>query len=204
MLQRNTVILFVFFLILLVVVIFIEQRNDSKLDAELVSTDSPTQYLFDSNTEPVTRLRVDSFDGKLVELELDSEGVWNSKIPPASSDSIDQARIEPVINQLSFIRVVNDLENLLEMEVLGLDEPNYVITITREPSETNEIHIGHESPTGTGYYVKVNGDKPLLVDKPAIDRLISLLDDPPIIPSEAISTTIGITPTLGIAPTNSP
>ncbi|MFQ5615862.1 MAG: DUF4340 domain-containing protein [Anaerolineales bacterium] len=201
MLRKNTLILVVVFAVVVVAAILIQRTSE---DAPVEPTGPavvPTRFLFEFGAEVVAGFRVAGPGGQAVEMSKDNEGVWSSIEPPAPAEDTDQTQVTTTVSQLASVRVLNDLEGGPLLDALGLDFPSHVITIALQDDEQKIIQIGDSSPTGNGYYVRVNSGDPQLVDKIVFDRFIGFLDAPPIIPTPTITPTLEITSTQTLTPT---
>ncbi|GAB4579656.1 MAG: hypothetical protein Fur0022_23940 [Anaerolineales bacterium] len=200
MLKKNTLILVAVFAVL-VTVLWLLQRN-KELNPTTPDTDTPTlpppTYLFDFSSEMVVGVLVENVDGQVVELQKDADGVWLLIEPPTLPEGTNQTPITSAMAQIGSVRILNELTILPELDAIGLDQPDTTITFTLDSGETVKVEVGNASPNGSGYYVRVNGAPPKLVDKFIFNQLTGFLTTPPILPTPVLTTTIGITPTLDL------
>lgn len=201
MLRKNTLILLAVFAVLLSA-LYLLQRNKAQ-NPTVPESDTPTQpppvYLFDFTSDMLVGVLVEGLDGQAVELQKDADGTWLLLQPPTLPDGTDQTPITSALYQIGTVRVLNDLLTPPSLDVIGLDAPGTIITLTLDSGETYEIQVGTVAPTGNGYYVRVNGASPKLVDKFFFDQLIGFLTTPPLLPTPVLTTTLGITPTLDLS-----
>lgn len=200
MLRKNTLILVGVFAVLVTAMVLI-QRNQEQ-NPTLPESDAPTvpppTYLFDFASESVVGVLVEDADGQIVEMQKNADGTWLLIQPATLPEGTDQTSITSTISQLGTLRVLNELANPPGLDVIGLDKPTTNVTLTLDSGQTTQIQIGGSSPSGNGYYVRLDGASPKLVDKFLLDRLVGFLTTPPILPTPVLTTTIGITPTLDI------
>ena len=202
MFRRNTLILVGIFVVMLATTFLIQRNKEQNptLPESDLPTSVPPTYLFDFASESVVNVLIEGLDGQLIEMQKDAAGMWSLVQPPTLPEGTDQTAISSAIGQLGTLRVLNELANTLELDVLGLDMPAYTITLTLDSGKTTEIQVGSSSPTGNGYYVRVDNASPKLVDKFFFDSLTGYISTPPILPTPVLTTTLELSPTLTIVP----
>ncbi len=200
MLRKNTLILIGVFAVLVTAMVLI-QRNQAQ-NPTLPESDAPTAppptYLFTFAPETVVGLLVEGTDGQVIEMQKSADGTWLLVQPATLPEGTDQTSIASTISQLGTVRVLNELANPPGLDVIGLDKPTANVTLTLDSGQTTTIQVGGSSPSGNGYYVRLDGAAPKLVDKFLLDRLVGFLSTPPILPTPVLTTTIGISPTLDL------
>jgi hypothetical protein len=72
--------------------------------------------------------------------------------------------------------------------------PAHVITVKNDQGKQTEIKVGKETPTGDGYYVQVDSNTPVVVNKGSIDTLVEQMSLSNLAPPP--TSTPGVTPTL--------
>ncbi|MCB9134895.1 MAG: DUF4340 domain-containing protein [Anaerolineales bacterium] len=201
MLRKNTLILVgVFAVLLLGFFLFQKYKVDNPTVPESdAPTVPPPTYLFDFTTDKIVHVLVEGGDGQVVELQKDADGTWLMLQPPTLSIGTDQTPITSALAQIGTVRVLNELDSTSALDVLGLSQPISTITFTLDSGEDYKVDIGGVSPTGNGYYVRVNGGSPSLVDKYLFDQLTGFLTTPPLLPTPVLTSTLGITPTLDLS-----
>jgi len=90
------------------------------------------------------------------------------------------------------------LDNVPEIDpkIVGLEMPEYVLTVKFTNGVERTVDIGVITPTESGYYVRDAEGKVIIISRSAIDSLLGLLDNPPYLetltpsptPSTATST----------------
>jgi hypothetical protein len=184
MLKRNTQILLGVFAVFLVVLLII--RNLPEEEAPEVVEDFPTEVvmpsLFDFEAADVAGVRIENVEGGAVQFVREGEG-WVVIQPPAAPEEVDTMRIESLVSQLSFLRLVTETVLDSPLSALGLDVPDYILNIFLASGAEHELQIGDASIAGTGYYVSVDGAPPQLVTKSILDTFITLFDNPPLLPT---------------------
>jgi hypothetical protein len=62
--------------------------------------------------------------------------------------------------------------------IIGLENPEYVLTLEFTGGGERTVDIGVITPTESGYYVQ-DADRTIVVSRSAIDSLLGLLTNPP-------------------------
>lgn len=212
MIKQNTWIALIVFMLLLVVMLILQGVKTSKV-AEVAPT--PTSGLLFPQLDvgkivAFTLQRSESFERLVLEK---MEGQWVLKEPAA--EMTDTAIVESNLSQLVSLRILSAPTLNATLEELGLKPPVYRILIQLEDGEQLVLNVGSETPTGSGYYLLTSYRRVVVVNKFALDTIIAMLDQPPILeptptptlePTEEVESTStgtpeGITPTLENTPT---
>jgi len=176
MIRRSTIVLL---LILGIVIGFAIYFNKSKAQQATVSltTTPETQasYLFDATDGQPTNIRVESKTGEVVELARDAKIVWVVKQPLEAA--AEQGAVEAAASQITAMAITDHLPNINPKDV-GLDAPDYKLSVKFTNNVERITQIGVVTPTGNGYYVS-SGNETVIVSKSAIDAIVGLLTNPP-------------------------
>ncbi len=179
MIRRSTWIMLGIFGLVLVVALFI-QRTQQQADDEATPTPGLT-YLFDVQESTIIALRITGADEVSVAVQRNEEGNW--VLLEAENEQADQDRIGSAISQAETLRVLTTLEEEPDLDVIGLDHPQYRVSITLADGGIQVAVIGRETPTGSGYYARLEGNPLQVVNKSSVDSLLEILTDPPIAPT---------------------
>lgn len=202
MVRKNTLVLFSVFLVLLIGFFLLQKYQADNptltLGSDATETPLPT-YLFDLTPEKLSDIKIEGADGQMVELQKDVDGTWLLLQPPTLSIGTDQTAISTALSQVGTVRVLSELESSPPLDVVGLDDPSATIVFSLVSGNPLTVEVGDAAPTGNGYYIRVNGDPPKLVDKYLFDKLTAFLTTPPLLATPVLSSTIGITPTLDLS-----
>jgi hypothetical protein len=195
MIRRSTWIWVGLFAIALVAA-FIYQRTKENVQADATPTAGLT-YLFDVQDSEVIGLRITGAGGDSVAMQRGEGGEWELSEP--EGEPADQSRIDSAVTQVETLRVLSTLEQEPDADVIGLDPAEHRLAITLANGESQEALIGSETPTGSGYYARLEGGGPLQVaNKTSVDSVLELLNDPPIAPTPTVTVeeTVEVTETL--------
>ncbi len=174
--KKDTLIV-LFILAVVLAAYFIWKNWEPQTSAETAepTATSSSYLLFTSDLGLLTSLRIT--DGRTtVKLERDPAGPWSVRLPRPGQ--ADPARAGAAEIQVMSLRVLNQVEADLSPEVLGVDDPSYTIDLVFAGGATYRLEVGRKTPTGSGYYVRVNGVN-YIIGVSGIDALSNLLVEPP-------------------------
>ncbi|HEX5943245.1 MAG TPA: DUF4340 domain-containing protein, partial [Anaerolineales bacterium] len=99
---------------------------------------------------------------------------------------------EAAASQVSTMRILDTVPDL-DPGIIGLDDPEYVLTLKFTSGGQRTVDVGVITPTESGYYVR-DADKTVIVSRSAIDALLGLLTNPPYLETP---TPVPVTPEAG-------
>lgn len=178
MIRKTTWIVLLIFAVLLAAVL-LWQRNQDQKAAEATPADVGVvekQYLFDLEGE-VASLRVEHVGDKSIELVRDAQGQWALAGMPSSV--LDSAAMDTVIGQLAALPLVSTLQDIPELEALGLDPPSYRILVVQKDGAQLVASVGKATPTGSGYYVLTSDRGVYIANEFSLQSILDLVDNPP-------------------------
>ena len=198
MIRRSTV---VYILILLVLAgAYFYLKNRPKPTADVLVTPEATEqvrYLFTAEEGTPTSIRIQSNKGEAVELVREADQAWALTLPFAAK--AEQGSAEAAATQVTTMRVL-DKASSVDPGIVGLQQPEYVLSVKLNGSVERKINIGNATPSESGYYVQeASGGDISIVSKSSIDALLMLLTQPPYLETPTPS----VTPT-GTLPTTTP
>ncbi len=178
MIKRGTWVLVAVFGVLLAIYLISQARTETPA-SELTPTVGLT-YLLNLAEDQVEALEIRGPEGASISIQRAVDGGWS--ISDAVADQVDQGTITSAIRQLTTLRLLSELDGVEDIEIYGLDTPQYTLSVREAEGSAVEIKVGDETPTGSGYYVQVNGQPPKVVNLVSLDFVLELLRDPPILP----------------------
>jgi hypothetical protein len=110
------------------------------------------------------------------------DNAWVLILPEEAA--ADQGSVEAAAGQVATMRILDHLTNSTPSDVVGLDEPQHVITLTFPGDVERKIEVGVITPTGNGYYVRGENGDVVIISSYAVDSLLGLLATPPYAPTE--------------------
>jgi len=89
----------------------------------------------------------------------------------------DQGAAEAAASQVTTMRILDTVPDV-DPGIIGLENPEYVLTLKFTGGGERRADIGVITPTESGYYVRAT-DRIVIVSRSAIDSLLGLLTNPP-------------------------
>jgi hypothetical protein len=183
MIRRNTWILMIILVLLIGAAIYF--NNQKKTSAGATTPTPANTFLFTSQDGRPTDIKIQDTTGRSVEIARNATGSWVLKAPTADAANQDQA--ESAATQLTSLNMLGKIQ--IGLDVVGLDQPTYTITVTFGSAKTHKVLIGSVNPIQTGYYVQVDGGPVEVADKSGIDSLVGMLTAPPYLSTLTPTTT---------------
>jgi hypothetical protein len=181
--KRSTAIVLIVFLALVGLLLYLKQQEPGvdELAAE-VTPPAPVEFLLpESDGRPVS-IDIKSGIGEQVVIARNEAGAWVLEQPieteaPQGGEA-DQAFAEAAATQLSSLRIESRLE--VALEAAGLIQPSYILIIELSSGTVKNVRIGDLTPTGIGYYARIDSsDETLILNRTGLEALLTLLETPP-------------------------
>ena len=193
MIRRTTWVLLIVLVVLIGAAWYILGTKPAPVTTTATITPTPSKLLGSSVTSNTIKgLEYKNKSGMVVSIQRQIN-TWLVTEP--ANSTLTQGNITEIITQLLDLNIQMTLDTPPLSDAIGLTSPAFTMTITTDTDYV--ITIGDVTPTGTGYYIQVNQDKPVIVNKPGIDRINELFTSAQNTPTPIISTTPAeiITPT---------
>jgi len=196
MVRRSTWIVLGIFALLVGFTLLYQRYQVNKTDITATATPTiPPEYLYSLGDTQLNDIKIADNTGKSIDLYRDPVSAsWAIAGVPA--DQADTAQIDSVSTQLVSLQIEDTLTHTISLAAIGLETPAYTITLTTSAGSTMVTYVGIQTAIGSGYYVRNDSGKLLIVGKTAIDDIINLLQNPPLL----LTATPEVTPTETIAP----
>lgn len=191
MLRRSTLIVLFLFVIVLGIAVYLQRNPLSNAD-EALPTSTPASDLFALGATSIVSLRVENAAGQYIELAKGEAEGWNI-ISPVSGLA-DNSKVDSALLQMSSIKILSHLDPAPALSAMGLENPANKITIGLDDNRTLQLDVGVETPTRSGYYIRLDGGGPVVVPKYSIDTIIGFLENPPISATPVPTETVVLTP----------
>ena len=197
MIRRSTVVYIVVLLALAGAYYYLNNRN--KTAGVEVTAEAPSEltqgYLFTAEDGTPTSIRLESKAGQVVEMARGADNAWTLTQP--SEAKAEQGAAEAAASQITTMSILDTVPEI-DPKIVGLEIPEYVLTVNFTSGGERTVDIGVITPTESGYYVRKKDGKVIIVSRSAIDSLLGLLANPPYLetltPSPASQTTETATP----------
>jgi hypothetical protein len=176
MIRTSTVVYIVLLFVLAGAYYYLKNREQP---ADIELTVEPTEeisYLFPAEDGTPSSIRIESKTGEVVEVARGAEDAWELTEPKEAP--ADQAAAEATASQITTMRILDSVPDV-DLKIVGLDTPEYVLTIKFTSGVERTVDVGVITPTESGYYVRDAADKIVIVSRDAIDPLLGLLTNPP-------------------------
>lgn len=197
--RRSTVIVLLLFVIAVGAYYFINQRTQANTFDVLVTPEATTQisFLFDAADGVPTSIKIESKAGETVEIARGADNAW--KVITPIEASADQGMAEAAASQVTAMLVQDKVENV-DLDVLGLSSPEYVLTIKFTSGGERKAEIGVITPSESGYYVRNEAGEVVIIGKDSVDALLGMLSNPPYAETPTPSPTATDTPIPSATP----
>lgn len=176
--MRQSTIVYILIMAILVGAYYYLNNRPETVDLEPGSLEldpSSGEYLFSPEDGIPSLVRVESREGDIVEVTRNEDNIWLFTLP--YEGEAEQGGVEASVSQVSTIQILDHIPGLNRSDV-GLDHPNYLITIEFTSGVKRTLKIGVLTPTESGYYADGEGDT-LILNRVGVDALTTLLAFPP-------------------------
>ena len=173
--KRTTVIVLIIFLALVGLVLYLNQKEPAADELD-VTPPAAVEFLFSSTDGLPVSIDIKSETGEQVVIARNEAGAWVLEQPIETE--ADQASAEAAASQLTSLRIESRLK--VAPESAGLVTPSYTLSVESTGGTMKTVRIGDLSPTGIGYYARVEGsDETLIINRTGLEALLTLLESPP-------------------------
>jgi hypothetical protein len=202
MVRRSTWFALVVLAALIGFAVYLRKGGGAASVETLTPPTAESQKLFDPKEGIPTSIAIVSAAGSSVDFELENHN-WVVKKPFEGAADFGQA--EAAATQ------VTALQNLGNVDVapadVGLAKPAYAMTVSLTGGSRHTLTVGDKTPSGAGYYARLDEGKVLIVSADGIDSLVGLLASPPYqetltpspVPPTGTPAPVGATETPGAA-----
>ncbi|HWQ84794.1 MAG TPA: DUF4340 domain-containing protein [Anaerolineales bacterium] len=185
MIRRNTLILVGVFLLALAGYVLLNRQQEQA--AAQITPTAATQPLFEFEASELTGIQVADSSGREVRLEMMS-GAWVLVDPTA--EATDTERVTSLATQIASLTARSLIENPPAASAMGLEPPAYTVRLQLGDGSRLTLEVGAETPTQSGYYVRLADGRVAVVSTFSVDGITAVLDSPPVY----LTPTVGITP----------
>jgi hypothetical protein len=200
MIRRSTVVYIVLLLVLAGAYYYLNNREQpAEIEVTLEPGSEAAQaYLFAAEKGAPTSIRIESKSGETVEVARGEDNAWALTEPIEAK--AEQGAAEAAASQVTTMRVLDTVPDV-DPVIIGLEDPEYVLTIMFTGGGERTVDIGVITPTESGYYVRDAEGEVVIVSRDAIEPLIGLLDNPPYLetPTPDPATLEAVTPPMETA-----
>jgi len=192
MIKRPTwIMLFVF--VLFIAGYFIFRGRISTALAVPTPTAITSSYLITQSDGTLESLSINDKNNHTTMMQRNTSGTWIITQP--TSGNADQSLAGAAETQVGALKILTTLETQPSLKDIGLDFPEYTMKLTFSSGKQHLIDVGITSPTGSGYYVRMDGGSIYVISKDGIDALVNLITSPPFPATETPIPTLEATAT---------
>src|SRR5215208_5121369 len=177
MIRTSTIVYVVLLLGLVGAYFYLKNREQPAADIELtLEPGSEVTYLFTAEEGTPSSIRIESGSGDIVEVARDADNAWALTQPIEAK--AEPGAAEAAATQVTSMQVLDSVPDV-GPKIVGLDDPEYVLTVKFTNGGERTIDIGVITPTESGYYVRDTTGKVVIVSRSAVEALLGLLNNPP-------------------------
>ncbi len=180
MIRRNTLVLLSVFIVLVGVAWYLGRTQKAAPATPAPTTQAKTLISVDEKS--IASIRIQATKGGAVAIGRDAKGLWTVTEPKGGQT--DTSKVEQMVSQLTSLQTTVSLNPTSDLSIYGLTAASYVITVNMNGGKQYVLAIGDVTPTGDGYYVRLDQNTPEVVNKSSVDTLVDLIKNPPFMPTE--------------------
>ena len=174
MVKKSTLILLIIAVGLVVGYVWLQ--NQGSLDFSSHS-DEPTAtslpHFIQLESSNLVLLKLTRPEQEDLIISKSEDGGWQINVPGAS---VTEGNIAQIVAEFNAIQVKQQLNLDLDLTTLGLNNPQYIFTLTQGDGTQHIIKIGNANPLNTDYYAQLDAGAPVLVSQGSIDSIVSILE----------------------------
>lgn len=107
--------------------------------------------------DQIRRIEIRKKDAELTVIEKNDAGNWEMKAPrPLRIDRDAVSSMTSTLSSLNSDRLIE--EKAEDLAPYGLQQPALELVVTLKDGKTHKLYIGDETPTGGGFYARLDGD----------------------------------------------
>jgi len=172
---------------------YINKNKEAAANTEATATTEPA-FVFEADNT-ISSIEVQPTDGEAVKVTRGEDGAWALELP--FETEANQGLVEAAASQVSALKIISEID--ADPSIFGFDSPAYLITIEFADGKSSTLEVADPTPTNSGYYVRVDKEKMVIVGLSSIDALTTLAFSPPYL-NTPTPTALPATPTPESAP----
>ncbi|HMD88433.1 MAG TPA: DUF4340 domain-containing protein [Anaerolineaceae bacterium] len=191
MIRRSTWILLAIFIVGVGLVFYLDKHPISNANVTPTATLLPPIFS-NVSADKLVMVEIQSSTGSNIELKRNPDNTWGFTNIPGKSP--DQGKVQELLFTITGLTVTEGLNSPLSLDSFGLTNPSNTITLQDDSGNQNILHIGALTSISSGYYVQLNKNNPVIIDKGTIDNLISLFTESNLVMATPTSQNTGLLP----------
>ncbi len=197
--RRSTWILLAIFIIGVGLVFYLDKYPISNANTTPTATMLPPLFS-NMSYDKLVMIEIQGNAGSILQLKRNPDNTWG--FTNIQGKSPDQGKVQELLFTLTGLTVTENLNSNLSLESVGLVTPTNTITLQDDAGSQNILRIGMVTSIGSGYYVQLNKNNPVIIDKTTIDNLTGLFSQANLV--MVTPTTEGIGSGTPVAPASIP
>ncbi len=174
--KSQTWVLLLVFALLVGTVFYVNNKKKTEA-AEATPVASEITFVFTEADGIVNDIEINAATGESVKVARDASNTWVLELPMKAEAA--QGSAEAAASQLSSLTVLNPIPADSDPSIFGLDAPAFTIKIVFADGKKHKLEVGDMTPTNSGYYVRLDQTKMMIVDAYGIESLLQLVSMPP-------------------------
>jgi hypothetical protein len=163
--------------VLLVGVLLYSQREEQVVEEMAQSFPTlPSNTVIGDGQDTANRIKLETSTGAVIEVALNMQNDWEVILPFAGA--ADEGAVESAVSKISSLRFTREVEDI-PLAGLGLEHPAYILTVRLKSGGEHVLEIGDKTPSGSGYYARLDEKKVLILDGSGVENLLLLMEYPP-------------------------
>jgi len=192
MIRRSTWILLAIFIIGVGLVIFLNKYPISSANVTPTATLLPP-LLGNVSADKLVMIEIQGNTGSVLQLRRNPDKTWG--FTSIQGKSPDQGKVQELIFSITGLTVTQGLTSALPLASIGLTTPVNTITLQDDAGSQYILRVGTATAIGSGYYVQLNKNNPVIIDKSTIDNLTSIFNEGNLVMVTPTSENVGsVTP----------
>lgn len=167
--------------------ILLQKKGWADFATKKDQTTTPPPFLVDLDSNAVDIITYSLADSDEVVIQRTDGNNWKINF---EGGIVTAGIIEQFISALNSMQPTVVLEITPDGEATGLDDPAQILSINLINGTEQIIKIGKLNPLQTGYYVQIDFEKVVLINKGSIESLLSIIQNVQY-PSSPTPTSIG-------------
>lgn len=173
MVRKPTAIMLIVLALLIVLVFYLQKNPLPSAATQTPSATAPVQIIQGLNSSNITWMELKEKDNPTVTVSKDAQSVW--MVGDKEKKTADTAKAEQLRGEIAAMRALAVLPAGSPLADIGLDNPTYILTVRTAQNGQFELRVGKKTSIGNGYYLQVDSQPPIVVDKAALETVVDLM-----------------------------
>jgi hypothetical protein len=172
MFRRTTWVLLTVFILLFALTILVEKKPSLTAGLKTPTATAFPKLLGDFSSKKIQNIEITPPTGEPYTVKKNDDQSW---IIPNQSRPVDSGKVEELLTSLASLNIYTILDSGVSKDAIGLTKSPIIIAYKTSDGSDKTIKIGQITSTQSGYYVQIDDNNPVVVDKSGLDAVINLL-----------------------------